>query len=171
MIIDGKQITTGNVGGKFQGLDLATSLFLGGHSNVVDLGFNQGFMGCISQLKVNGIEIDILPRDGIETCKSCNHFDVQCDNGGHCQEANNPGGYTCLCQSGFSGSHCQKIGVACYPGACGVGQCVSTTNGFECKCPFGLQGLLCDKAISIKEPYFEEESYLAVSKPTHILRA
>ena len=43
--------------------------------------------------------------------------------------------------------------------------------GFECHCPFGLQGSLCDEAISIQKPYFDDEAYFAVAKPTHILRA
>ena len=81
------------------------------------------------------------------------------------------GGHTCLCQAGFSGEKCQKIGVACYPGACGAGQCISTVNGFECKCPFGLQGPICDEAISILQPRFDEEAYMALQRPTHILRA
>ena len=38
-------------------------------------------------------------------------------------------GHTCLCQAGFSGNQCQNIGIACYPGACGAGQCVSTISG------------------------------------------
>ena len=40
-----------------------------------------------------------------------------------------PLGHTCLCQAGFSGNQCQNIGIACYPGACGAGQCVSTISG------------------------------------------
>ena len=49
----------------FQGLDLATPLYLGGHPKVSDLGYGQGFIGCISQLKINGDDIDITPKNGV----------------------------------------------------------------------------------------------------------
>ena len=34
-----------------------------------------------------------------------------CDNGGVCQEANVPGGQTCICQPGYSGLTCERKGI------------------------------------------------------------
>ena len=65
MIINDKEILNTLVTGKFQGLDLATPLYLGGHPKVSDLGYAQGFIGCISQLKINGDDIDITPKNGV----------------------------------------------------------------------------------------------------------
>ena len=65
MIINDKEILNTLVTGKFQGLDLATPLYLGGHPKVSDLGYGQGFIGCISQLKINGDDIDITPKNGV----------------------------------------------------------------------------------------------------------
>ena len=63
---------------------------LGGHPEVTNIGYEEGFKGCISQLKINGQNIDIIPGDEFLTCDSCDSS-VMCDNGGVCQEANLPG--------------------------------------------------------------------------------
>ena len=63
MIINDKEILNTLVTGKFQGLDLATPLYLGGHPKVSDLGYGQGFIGCVSQLRINGDDIDITPKN------------------------------------------------------------------------------------------------------------
>lgn len=164
----------GTIGGRFQGLDLDSPFFIGGHPKTQELGYETDFKGCISQLIINSKLVNLAPSQckvayGVELCKSC--MDVQCDNGGICQEAQNDQGHVCLCQSGFSGDQCEKEGLTCYPGACGEsGKCVDTTTGFECKCSIGYAGDFCQEQIVIDKPYFNEEAYLAVTEPRHILR-
>ena len=52
MIINDKEILNILVTGKFQGLDLATPLYLGGHPKVSDLGYGQGFIGWATEVLV-----------------------------------------------------------------------------------------------------------------------
>ena len=62
-------------------------------------------------------------------------------------------------------------GLTCSKNSCGVGKCISTIDGFECRCPFGLTGEFCHEEIKIKQPYFDGNAYLTVPEPRHILRA
>lgn len=164
----------GMIDGKFMGLDLATPLYIGGHPDTKELGYSHGFKGCLSMLKINAMPIEISPVKvkviGTKSCQTCEEKGL-CDNRGICQEANVHGGHTCICQPGFSGPKCEKVGVACHEGACGQGRCLDTPNGFKCQCPYGLQGQFCEVAISITQPYFDEEAYLSIPEPRHILRA
>ncbi len=127
MIVDGSQRFTGSIGGKFQGLDLMTPLYIGGHPDFSrlpkDVGFTNGFDGCVSQVKIKGKSQDLaklVTVSGLSTCRSCETGTGSekelCENGGHCQEANTPRGHRCICQDGYSGERCQKMGLACYPG-------------------------------------------------------
>ena len=62
-------------------------------------------------------------------------------------------------------------GLSCSENSCGIGKCISTIDGFECRCPFGLTGKFCHEEIKIKQPYFDGNAYLTVPEPRHILRA
>jgi hypothetical protein len=179
MIINRNQVIHGMIGGKFQGLDLLTPLYIGGHPNIKNLpidniGVNKGFKGCISQLKTGPQVLEVSPNRikaiGVKGCSTCSGGPDLCDNAGICQEANVPQGHRCICQPGFSGLRCQIEGVACFEGACGGrGKCADTPNGFECFCPFGKSGEFCQEDLSIKVPYFDEEAYLAIPEINHIL--
>lgn len=50
-------------------------------------------------------------------------------------------------------------------GVCGSGRCVNKPGGFECYCPFGKLGERCEQDISIYEPAFGDESYIAYPTP------
>ena len=173
MTINGIQKVHGMISGRFQGLDLIDPFYLGGHPDIQELGYEEGFQGCISLLKINSksqvISPSLVKSTGVTSCNACQ--ENSCDNGGVCQEANVANGHTCICQPGYSGLTCEREGIACYEDACGQGTCMDTSFGFECKCPFGLVGDLCEEEISIKMPYFDEEAYLSVPEPKHILRA
>ena len=176
MTINGIQKVHGMIAGRFQGLDLVDPFFLGGHPEVQKFGkYRKGFEGCISLLKINSKSQVISPTfvkaTGVTSCDTCNEKASTCDNGGVCQEANVPGGKTCICQPGYSGLTCQREGIACYEDACGQGTCMDTSFGFECKCPFGLVGDLCEEETLIKRPQFDQDAYLSVQEPKHILRA
>lgn len=45
--------------------------------------------------------------------------------------------------------------------ACGVGRCIDTENSFECQCPLGRAGRSCEREITINEPAFRNDAYIA----------
>jgi hypothetical protein len=130
--------------GRFEGLDLATPLYIGGVPKDVDAStlseWTNGFvgmpsetchsphdprafpvLGCVSRLVVNGRSL--LPLSpatvsvGVTGCESCAAAATQaCANGGVCIENNVPQGHTCICPPGYSGEACKKKGEQCYAG-------------------------------------------------------
>ncbi|XP_046669711.1 basement membrane-specific heparan sulfate proteoglycan core protein isoform X9 [Homalodisca vitripennis] len=172
MYVDEHQYYHGNSSGRMQGLDLSQPLFLGGVPDFSSIqkqnGFTSGFVGCISRLVINNKEdIDIMQEqkdsEGVTSCETC--AVNPCMNSGVCQEAPTRSGYMCLCPRGFSGLNCSHMGEPCYPGACGQGRCVDTDEGLECYCGLGKAGDRCDRDISITEPSFNKNSYLAYPTP------
>ncbi|XP_031342212.1 basement membrane-specific heparan sulfate proteoglycan core protein isoform X8 [Photinus pyralis] len=172
MYVDGKGPFTGVTDGKFVGLDLNEPLYIGGVPNFRDvpaeLQIESGFVGCISRLKIGHAHQDIIRdainKDGITTCETCS--ENPCHNQGVCQEALTAEGYTCLCQTGYSGPTCNKHGgEACTPYACGPGRCIDTENNFKCLCPLGRAGRRCEQEISVYEPAFSKDAYIAYPTP------
>ncbi|XP_057651716.1 basement membrane-specific heparan sulfate proteoglycan core protein-like isoform X28 [Diorhabda carinulata] len=175
MYIDGDGPIVGVAEGKYTGLDLTEPMFLGGVPNVNGisrevLGYEQyhGFVGCISRLKIGHSHLDILRealnKTGITTCESCS--ESKCQNQGVCQEALSKEGYMCICSSGYSGPTCSKLkGEACSPHACGIGRCIDTDNSFECQCPLGRAGRRCQREITVIEPAFQNDAYIAYPTP------
>lgn len=76
MTIGKNQIVYGRIGGKFQGLDLNSHLYLGGHPKFLELGFENSFNGCVSQLVINSKNVQISPGQtknyNVDTCSVCN---------------------------------------------------------------------------------------------------
>ncbi|KAJ8979364.1 hypothetical protein NQ317_002953 [Molorchus minor] len=179
MYVDGQGPYIGTAEGKFLGLDLNDPIYLGGapdsngiHPDVFEYGY-RGFVGCISRLKIGHDHLDILRdnlnKTGITSCETC--ADNKCENNGACQEALSKDGYLCICPTGFSGQTCSKLqGEACSPYACGTGRCIDTENGFECQCPLGRSGRRCEREITINEPAFQNDAYIAYPTPKPIKR-
>lgn len=122
MYVDGKGPFVGENEGKYFGLDLSESLFLGGvpdYNNISpDVDIHQGLVGCISKFKIGNTYQDILHdaynTTGITHCETCT--ENKCQNRGTCQEALTTEGYTCICPINFSGPTCNKRkGEACSP--------------------------------------------------------
>ncbi|BET02654.1 LamB [Nesidiocoris tenuis] len=158
--------------GRYQGLDLSEPMFLGSVPDFSVLspstGFDTGFVGCISYLKINDQVEELgkaLEKSDILDCDTCQ--DSQCSNNGVCQEATNERGYTCLCPRGFSGSDCQTIGgsSACYPGLCNDGTCINSGGTYRCQCGLGTAGDNCELQIKVNTPAFNGDSFLAYPLP------
>ena len=163
-----------NAGGKFQGLDLKESFFLGGLPTIADLssdvGYDRGFVGCISNLVLGSRDILDTHIDsvGVKFCDTCAGY--TCVNGGVCQEVHGLNGHTCLCPRDYYGDSCQSRGESCYPGLCGDGTCVDTLSGTKCYCGVGRKGEMCQEVVVINNPAFSGDSYLAYPRPKHVLR-
>nr|CAD7571475.1 unnamed protein product [Timema californicum] len=176
MTVDNDGPFVGEAVGAFQGLDLVQPLYVGGVPNFKNIhrlnGFTSGFVGCISRLVIGRVESDLMRdatlSEGVTTCETC--AVNPCHNQGVCQEAAQPQGYMCICPHGFSGINCQKVGEACFPGACGTGRCVNNDEGFKCYCPFGKSGNQCENDVDIIEPAFSDEAYLAYPTPKALRR-
>ncbi|XP_070560391.1 basement membrane-specific heparan sulfate proteoglycan core protein-like isoform X2 [Ptychodera flava] len=171
MIVDGQIPVNGTSLGGFQGLDLTDRLFVGGlPSDAVSSkssGFNNGFIGCVSRLEIDGVGLDLGSTAksvvGVQDCPVCQGD--PCKNGGTCREASTHYGYRCICPSGFTGRTCEDIGERCYPGVCGDGECVNNvgSSGFRCICPLGKTGQRCETGVTVLEPAFRGNSYLTYS--------
>lgn len=67
-----------------------------------------------------------------------------CKNGATC-EYQGEGEYSCQCQKGFTGSHCETDFNECSSNPClNGGTCIDVINGFNCTCPAYLTGDRCE---------------------------
>ncbi|XP_060879808.1 basement membrane-specific heparan sulfate proteoglycan core protein isoform X7 [Metopolophium dirhodum] len=172
MYIDERGPYRGVSPGTFQGMDLSQLLYIGGVPDFgsihKDVGFQTGFIGCVSGFKSEtrtyNLMKDSVDKQGLGTCDVCSNN--QCLNQGICQEAQTRQGYTCICQPGYSGEYCDKISEVCTPGICGLGECLAGHEEIECKCKIGTLGKRCERSVEIVEPYFGGKSYLAYPAPT-----
>ncbi|XP_076269824.1 terribly reduced optic lobes isoform X47 [Rhynchophorus ferrugineus] len=168
LFVDGKGPYIGENSGKYFGLDLGGSLYLGGVPDYRaisrDVGVNKGLVGCIGKFIIGHDHLDIqkeaLNSTGLTNCETCT--ENKCQNQGACQESLTTEGYSCICAAGFSGPTCNKRkGEACSPYSCGVGRCIDTENGYQCQCPLGRGGKHCEKVIQVIEPAFSNGAYIA----------
>ncbi|CAB3365823.1 Hypothetical predicted protein [Cloeon dipterum] len=170
MTVNGNETYAGIDTGRFQGLDLQDSLYLGGVPDYNNIqrsnGFSKGFVGCIGKLVLGSKQVDLmkeaLVKEGVTLCETC--AESKCENNGVCQEAYTDKGYKCICQSGYSGINCEYQGEVCYPGACNTGRCEDMGGRIKCHCTLGFEGAKCDKQLKVTVPQFSEHSWLSYPK-------
>lgn len=78
-----------------------------------------------------------------------------CFNNASCITSPNKHDFTCNCQTGFTGTHCEVNIDDCVGVRCQSGQvCVDLVNHYECRCPVGYTGDNCtlDADPCSKEP-------------------
>ncbi|XP_035776536.1 basement membrane-specific heparan sulfate proteoglycan core protein-like [Anopheles albimanus] len=159
---------------RFYGLNLDGNLYVGGVPNLNSLPAGaiesrEGFIGCISQLKVNGREVqlyqDAISTVGLTACETC--AEDPCNNGaGTCMESQTTRGYKCLCREGYTGANCETEGAGCSIDTCGVGRCEETDRGSECYCPLHKTGDRCQYTEHYTDATlaFKDGSYAAYEK-------
>lgn len=156
------------------GLELTENLYLGSVPNFNDIASTaaanrEGFVGCISRLILQEREIelknDALFVEGTTSCETCAE-DV-CENGGVCLETQTEKGFTCVCQTGYTGKTCSVEGLSCSPGICGTGRCEDTEHGIECFCPLNKTGDRCQFIEHLDESNlsFKDGSFVAYKTP------
>ncbi|KAJ6634940.1 Basement membrane-specific heparan sulfate proteoglycan core protein, partial [Pseudolycoriella hygida] len=156
------------------GLELIENLYLGGVANFNDIvqsavETKEGFVGCISQLVLKDRKIELnqdsLYSEGTTSCEPC--ADDPCQNDGVCLESQTETGYTCVCQTGFTGKTCGYEGASCSPGICGVGRCEDTEFGISCFCPMNKTGDRCQYIEHLDESNlsFKDGSYVSYKPP------
>uniref|UniRef100_A0A8C8S4Q0 Heparan sulfate proteoglycan 2 n=1 Tax=Pelusios castaneus TaxID=367368 RepID=A0A8C8S4Q0_9SAUR len=172
--------------GKSQGLNLRTSMYLGGVDRSVtlpvDASVRTSFRGCIGEVSINGKKVDIsysfLESRGITQCYDSSPCERRpCLNNATCT----PTGefeFQCLCLDGFRGDRCELAEDQCLvQNLCLNG---GTCKANRCLCPAGFSGTRCDIPAALSDPgshpadapgqygaYFHDGGYLAL--PRHAL--
>ncbi|KAB0797911.1 hypothetical protein PPYR_08904 [Photinus pyralis] len=115
-----------------------------------------GFMGCVTDLKVFGRDVQIFKdaEDGykVSECESLACLSNPCSNGGSCVEDGDR--WYCRCKNGYLGNFCESSICDNNPCLYGATCLQFTGNGYICLCPFGRHGHFCENELDASEPYF-----------------
>ncbi|XP_066493850.1 basement membrane-specific heparan sulfate proteoglycan core protein isoform X4 [Tiliqua scincoides] len=134
--------------GKSQGLNLRTSLYLGGVDEAIQLpaaaNVSSPFSGCIGEVSINGKKVDLsysfLESRSISQCYDNSPCDRRpCRHGGKCL----PTGefeFQCLCLDGYQGERCEVSEDRCQHPCLNGGVCKEAV----CVCPPGVLGQYCE---------------------------
>ena len=148
-----------------------------GKSAMKQLGLVSGFSGCMTDVWVNGFEIDLSYPDsktliegyGIESCAFNPCENEPCQNEGTCI-VEDSFSYWCVCKIGFQGKNCDYANNPCRENPCqNGGICQQEKVGFKCFCPLGTKGETCEKVVKSKKneifmPSFNTDSYMRTSE-------
>uniref|UniRef100_A0A670K1V2 Heparan sulfate proteoglycan 2 n=1 Tax=Podarcis muralis TaxID=64176 RepID=A0A670K1V2_PODMU len=165
--------------GKSQGLNLRTSMYLGGVDDSVRLpaaaNVSSHFYGCIGEVSINGKKVDIsysfLESRSISQCFDSSPCDRRpCLHGGKCLLTGEYE-FQCLCLDGYKGERCEVSEVQCQlqQPCLNGGICKDTA----CVCPPGFLGLYCEHGKSEDDDapgqygaYFHDGGYVALGRHT-----
>ncbi|KAM4737420.1 agrin isoform 3-T3 [Anableps anableps] len=175
--VDGEPHVQGDSPPGTDGLNLDTSLFIGGVTDDLKqdvrerTGVTTGLVGCIRMLDVNNRMLNIQETNGDSLfgvgVGECGNNPCQpnpCKNGAECQvkEAEM---FHCKCSSGFWGPTCADIHDPCEHSKCHrTSQCKALPEGgYKCECPMGREGKHCERVTERRGAYmplFSGDSYL-----------
>ena len=170
MVVDSQPPVFAHSGGRFQGLDLAGQLHLGGLASFEQLGASlgqtAGLRGCVARLLVGGGDMlgRALASVGVAECDPCTQH--TCRPGHTCLAARTATGHTCACPPEQCGED-----TACHAGSCGGhGVCEEAAAGATCRCDLGWAGAECQHGRNLSRLAFSGGSHVAYPGPRHVLR-
>ncbi|CAN7998902.1 unnamed protein product [Ixodes hexagonus] len=167
--------------GPLNSLNVAPSLFVGGHPSVrlaglpkLDVELRAGFVGCVRSVEVRGCSRepfrplkDVLSGRNVNQCQEASCTTVSCKNGSSCIPG--PETASCYCaddkawtRCGVPRNVCLGSGHACADGSF----CTPLSQGYRCECPLGKMGRHCEIGYQLENPRFLlDNSYLALAAP------
>ncbi|XP_060586623.1 basement membrane-specific heparan sulfate proteoglycan core protein-like isoform X4 [Ruditapes philippinarum] len=158
-----KRYRRGTSPGSTVGLNLKLPLYLGGPNPTAvvssNTGVTQGFVGCVAELTVNDVKIDLL-NDAIESANivDCGERRLcarnPCKNGATCEDLSGPD-FRCICEERYTGKTCEaEINICLTNSPCqNNAPCSITDTGYRCDCLIGYSGDNCEYAININSQF------------------
>lgn len=167
LTVDGQPDVTGSSGGDLKSLDLAEHLFVGSIPNISpkiseNIGFVDGFIGCIHKLQIGNQKIDlsspqskdVIKIHNVQDCKLAPCTINRCLNGGTCHPGTSFTSFVCSCPKYYTGSYCQiKSEVCARANPCikGTTCTLLPLGGFSCQCNNGKSEKLCIESRLFKQ--------------------
>ncbi|TGZ46957.1 Basement membrane-specific heparan sulfate proteoglycan core protein [Temnothorax longispinosus] len=180
--VNGEPFVEGKSLGAARTMNLNTPLYIGGvdHRKITvnrDVGVDRSFRGCISELEVSSVSVDIVKSSidaaNIEDCSEphpnqtmihttittpaptqppTTSYDPCASNPcihGQCQSQNDD--YSCTCEYGYAGINCEKMQKQCeFLTPCrNGGSCTDLHESYKCDCRLGYNGQNCEKPAEI----------------------
>ncbi|KAM7292545.1 fibropellin-1 [Ixodes scapularis] len=174
---DGQVKAVGLSKGPLNSLNVAPSLFVGGHPSVrfeglpkLDVDLRSGFVGCVKSVEVRGCSRETFrPLEGVlrgrnvDQCKTAGCGTVPCKNASRCFPIKEKNRRFCpgdLCD--VPRNVCPISGHACAAGSV----CTPLSQGYRCECQLGKMGSHCELSYQMETPRFHENnSFLALAAP------
>lgn len=169
MQVDLQPEVTGRSTGPTRTMYLLTKLYIGGYDKRITLNkgvdVNRGFDGCVSELKMSSIKIDmikdILDAANIQNCGESNEIADKNDHNGNGEEV--------ACRAGYSGDNCEHISDICIAqDPCdNDGICHAKEAEFSCDCSLGYTGDICQhRAPLTTSGHFKGDGYIELNRST-----
>ena len=156
--LDDEEPVTGKSPGTTRGLNIRTPFYFAGWNHEAvslskHVGTEQGFIGCIGQIILDGKRIhfvnDAVDSRDVSQCDPEAPCDISpCQNGGTCRETGAT--FTCDCDPGYLGDTCGHVETLCHTlSPClNEGLCTGNTTQYTCHCPWGFEGVNCSSSMS-----------------------
>ncbi|CAG7838540.1 unnamed protein product [Allacma fusca] len=169
-------VSEGKSPGTTRGLNLKTPMYLGGYDKQrlqlnSNLRVSKGFAGCVAELAVSGMELDlvnsVLEGANVENCGGSVHEcsgSNPCQNNGKCRSNSTHEQY-CECPYSYSGHHCE-VHDTCSSRPCkNGGICHAMEDTYKCACLMGFHGKDCQEKLDFTESVaFRGEGYLELDR-------